>query len=109
MPMQRLCGLGLILTVLFLLCGCAGEAEIIYVENCAGCHDTGKSNTPTRVDIAYWEQRSSIPFEARLAKTIQGDDTGKWGIQPPRGGNPKLSDQQVRIAMEWLLINIERP
>ncbi len=91
------------------LTACSGsEGYQIYRANCSGCHDTGRSNTPTLVDNVYWISRESVPLEERIAKTIAGDETGKWGIQPPRGGNPKLTDLEVQMAIEWMLVQVEK-
>jgi cytochrome c5 len=65
----------------------AQDGAAIYKENCANCHD-GMSNA------AYKGRAIGV-----LTNTvIQGK-----GAMKPRGGNSKLTDEQIRAAVTHLL------
>ena len=92
----------LILGLLALLTACSSAGESLYTANCSGCHDTGRANTPPFSNTTYWQQRRALPYDQLLQHSIQGY-TGSYGIHPPRGGYPAMTDEEVKLAMDYLL------
>ncbi len=59
---------------------------------CAGCHAAGVLGAPKTGDKGAWAARGSVDQMLKVA--IAGK-----GAMPPRGGNPGLSDEQLRDAI----------
>lgn len=64
----------------------------VVKESCAACHASGMLGAPKIGDGGAWSARGGIE---KLVKTAIA---GK-GSMPARGGNPGLSDEQIRSAI----------
>jgi cytochrome c5 len=78
----------------------AGKA--VYDSNCATCHKTGMMGAPKLGDKADWAPRIAQGMPALVSKSIKGFQ-GKKGMMSPKGGNPKLTDQQVGDAVAYMV------
>lgn len=74
------------------------NGENIYRGLCFSCHDVGVAEAPRPGDAAAWEPRIAAGMEAIYTNTINGK-----GGMPPRGGNPALSDDEVKAAVDWMV------
>lgn len=63
---------------------------------CAACHNAGVLNAPKTGVAADWAGRGSLA--ALVASAIKGKNA-----MPARGGDPSLSDAEVKAAVEVLL------
>lgn len=72
--------------------------EQIYNTTCLACHSTGVAGAPKKGDAAAWAPRIALGAEA-LVKSVL---TGK-GAMPPKAGNPNLTEEQVRSAVQYLI------
>ncbi len=70
----------------------------IYEKTCAACHNTGVAGAPKTGDKAAWSAYSAEDIDGLLQVAITGA-----GAMPPRGGNPDLSDEDVRAAVIYIL------
>lgn len=77
------------------------DGEVIYNNLCKTCHATGAGGAP-QMTRAAWGSRISQGTDTLVTHAINGFQ-GQAGIMPPRGGNPSLSDEQVRATVEWML------
>ena len=77
------------------------DGEEIYNNLCKTCHATGAGGAP-QMTRAAWGARLSQDTDTLVMHAINGIQ-GEAGIMPPRGGNPSLSDEQVRVTVEWML------
>lgn len=78
--------------------GHASDGKAIYTQICRACHATGVAGAPVIGDKAAWSPRIATGSEALLQSALKGR-----GGMPPKGGNPGLSDEQVRAAMEYMI------
>ena len=67
--------------------------------------DTGAGGAPMLTHAA-WDGRVAQGFDTLVRHSIDGF-TGSAGIMPPRGGNPSLTDEQVRATVDWMLANLK--
>lgn len=74
------------------------SAADVYNTVCMACHMTGAAGAPKTGDKAAWEPRVGVGMDALVQTVI----TGK-GAMPPKGGNPGLSDDEIRGAIEHIL------
>ena len=75
----------------------ASGAEV-YAMVCQVCHTTGVLNSPKIGDAAAWRERLGKGKEALYASSING-----LNLMPAKGGRPDLSDEAVRLAVDYML------
>jgi cytochrome c5 len=85
----------------------AGRA--IWMGTCRNCHLFGAAGAPAVTDFAQWNVRlgkgKSALYQSALGG-VRGQD-GQYRM-PPHGGNPRLSADQVRLAVDYKIAAIER-
>lgn len=76
----------------------ARPGESVYGGLCHACHAAGLANAPKPDDTAAWEERLAKGLDAMVATAIQG-----LGGMPPRGGDPSLTDEEIRETIIFML------
>ncbi len=76
----------------------ASEGESVYNGACMACHATGAAGAPKLDDEAAWAPRIALGEDALVASVVNGK-----GAMPPKGGNPALTEDQIRAAVSWML------
>ena len=76
------------------------QGKAVYEKTCAACHATGVAGAPKFGDKAAWKEHVAHGLEHMTEVAIRGE-----GAMPPRGGNPKLSDAEVRAAVAYIMEN----
>ncbi|BAN36569.1 cytochrome c5 [Sulfuricella denitrificans skB26] len=78
------------------------DGKKVYEGLCQACHATGAAGAPKAGDKGAWGPRISQGKDT-LFKHAIGGFTGKSGAMPAKGGNPALSDDEVKAAVEHLI------
>ena len=80
----------------------AGQA--IYSQTCIACHGAnGKGAIPGVADLTNVEGALSKPDEALLNSITEGfQSPGSALAMPPRGGNPTLTEEDVKAVLAYL-------
>jgi cytochrome c5 len=78
------------------------DGKAIYGKVCVACHATGVANAPKLGDKAAWAPRLEAGIDGMLKFAIAGK-----GAMPPRGGNPSLTDAQLRAAIEYMASQVK--
>lgn len=73
------------------------DGEKIYRSICFSCHDVGIANSPKLGDKAAWAPRLAAGQETLYTHSLQG-----FNAMPAKGGNPALSDDEVKAAVDWM-------
>lgn len=75
-------------------------AEQVVSQACAACHNAGVLGAPKTGDKGDWAKRLSAAggLEALVGHAINGKNQ-----MPARGGNPDLTDDEIKIAVELML------
>lgn len=76
------------------------QGKAVYEKTCGVCHATGVAGAPKLGDRAAWKEHIAAGIEHMTENAIRGE-----GAMPPRGGNPKLSDAEVRAAAAYIMEN----
>ncbi|HHH48699.1 MAG TPA: cytochrome c5 family protein [Gammaproteobacteria bacterium] len=79
----------------------ASTGEEVYKKTCKMCHDRGMAGAPKTGDAAAWKDRIAQGMDTLYTHSIKGFK-GK-GMMPPRGGNSKLSDDEVKAAVDYMV------
>ncbi|SEM86491.1 c-type cytochrome [Halomonas caseinilytica] len=74
------------------------DGAAIYDAVCMACHDTGVANAPKIGDTEAWSQRLEKGTDTLYTHVIEG-----FNAMPPKGGDPSLSDAEVKAAVDYLL------
>jgi cytochrome c5 len=77
------------------------DGELIYNNVCMACHNTGAGGAPL-MQKTVWAPRIAQGTEQMLKHAIEGFQ-GAAGIMPAKGGRPDLTDEQVRVTVEYML------
>jgi len=80
----------------------AANGKPIYDVSCQSCHKNGVMGAPKVGDKATWAPRIAQGLDKLVSNSIKGYKGAK-GMMPPKGGNPKLTDSQVRYAVEYMV------
>ena len=75
--------------------GNAGKST--YDTVCMACHAAGVAGAPKFGDKAAWAPRIAQGKEALHNSALKGK-----GAMPPKGGNPALSDDAVKAAVDYM-------
>ncbi|WGZ94173.1 MAG: c-type cytochrome [Candidatus Thiothrix putei] len=74
------------------------DGEKIYKGICFSCHDVGVAGSPKFGDKAAWDPRIATGME-----TLYGSSLNGKGAMPAKGGNPALSDAEVKAAVDYMV------
>lgn len=77
-------------------------AEIFNNGPCTGCHTAGVGGAP-KLDAAGIGARAAQQGVAELIKKATEGFTGSAGVMPAKGGNPALTDEQMKAVVEWMV------
>jgi len=81
------------------------DGSVIYGQLCTGCHTSGAGGAPT-LTAAGMGARASKGKDTLYSNAINGF-TGSAGVMPAKGGNPALTDEQVKVTVDWMLANLK--
>jgi cytochrome c5 len=82
--------------------GGAVDGTKVYNGLCAGCHAIGAAGSPKAGDKSAWGPRIAKGKDTLYNHAIGGFQ-GSNGVMPARGGNPKLTDEEVKAAVDHLV------
>ncbi len=74
----------------------AGDA--VYNTACVACHAAGVAGAPKLDDKAAWDSRMGQGVDGLVSSVLNGK-----GAMPAKGGNPSLSEQEIRNAVDYML------
>jgi cytochrome c5 len=78
------------------------QGRAIWLGTCEACHANDVAGAPLVTNRTAWASRLAKGKDA-LYKSALGGLTGPKGTQmPPRGGNDKLTDDQVKAAVDYM-------
>jgi len=77
------------------------SAEEVYNSGCMACHTSGAAGAPKFRDVAAWSTRLDKGLEMLYSNAING-----IGAMPAKGLCPKCSDEEIEIAVDYMLEGI---
>lgn len=89
------------------LIGCAEPTphagQQIWEDNCKVCHSVGLAGAPKFGDANAWAPRLQRGMPSLYQHALEG-----WGDMPARGGNPALNDEQVKLAVNYMVEQVKQ-
>jgi len=76
--------------------------EKVYKGTCSICHKSGLNGAPRMGSRKDWEQRLAQGNEVLYSRAINGY-RGSKGSMPSRGSNPRLSEAEVKAAVDYIV------
>lgn len=73
------------------------SGEQVYNAVCGACHANGLLDSPKTGSDADWIARAAAGLEALVTSAINGK-----GAMPARGGNPSITDKEIRSAILFM-------
>ena len=66
------------------------------------CHGAGIAGSPKLGDKTAWAARVAQGKATLYERALKGFQ-GKAGVMPPKGGNPALSDANVKATVDYMV------
>ncbi len=79
------------------------DGKEIYNHLCTSCHTAGIAGAPKLGDKAMWGPRIKQGLDTLVKHAIEGYHGPDGNYMPPKGGNPALTDEQVKAAVTWIV------
>ena len=76
----------------------SAEGKAVFDQTCHVCHATGLAGSPKFGDKAAWAPRIAQGMDTLYNAALHG-----LRAMPPKGGNPALSDAQVKAAVDYMV------
>lgn len=96
----------LLLVICFIqLSACSKQphpGQAIWEGTCKVCHGAGLAGSPKAGDQKAWAKRLARGKDSLYGHALKG-----WGDMPARGGNPNLSDDEVKLAVDYMVSLVE--
>ncbi len=78
------------------------DGQQVYQTTCVACHDAGIAGAPKLGDKKQWAKHIAKGLDTLYASAVNGIQ-GSAGAMPAKGGNPALSDAEVRAAVDYMV------
>ena len=78
------------------------DGQQVYQAACVACHGAGIAGAPKLGDKGQWAKRVAKGVDTLYASAVNGVQ-GSAGAMPARGGNPALSNAEVRAAVDYIV------
>lgn len=82
------------------------KGEQVHQATCFACHGTGAAGAPKTGDAGAWQDRIAQGKDTLYTHAIEGYQ-GDAGVMPAKGGNPSLSDEDVKAAVDYMMAESE--
>ena len=79
------------------------RGRVVWTGTCIRCHSTGLAGAPLIGSRELWAPRIAQGTDVLFAHALGGFVSPKGNEMPARGGNPALSDDEVRAAVRFMV------
>ncbi|OOG53598.1 c-type cytochrome [Rhodanobacter sp. C03] len=83
--------------------GGSTDGKTIYDNLCTSCHTSGVAGAPKLGDKSMWGPRIAEGLDTLIKHATEGYHGPDGNFMPPKGGNPALTDEQVKAAVTWIV------
>jgi cytochrome c5 len=80
------------------------DGQQVYQASCVACHDAGIAGSPKLGDKGQWAKRIAKGVDTLYASAVNGVQGSAGALpMPAKGGNPALSDAEVKAAVDYMV------
>lgn len=79
------------------------SARTIWMNTCRNCHERGVADAPIVTDGNAWQPRIAKGKPTLYQHAINGFFGEDDSMMPARGGNDALSDDEVKLAVDYMV------
>ena len=78
------------------------DGHQVYQATCVVCHGAGIAGAPKLADKGQWAKHIAKGLDTLYASAVNGVQ-GSAGAMPAKGGNPALSNAEVKAAVDYMV------
>ena len=78
------------------------DGSVIFGNLCTGCHTSGAGGAPMLNAAGIGARMAEQGMDTLVSKAISGFK-GNVGVMPAKGGNPALTDDQIKATVTWMV------
>jgi cytochrome c5 len=78
------------------------DGKTIFGNLCTTCHTNAATGAPLITDKGAWAPRIAQGLDTLVKHATEGFQGAK-GLMPAKGGNPSLTNDQVKATVEWMI------
>jgi cytochrome c5 len=82
------------------------DGKTIFGSLCTTCHSNAATGAPVITDKGAWAPRIAQGVDTLIKHATDGFQ-GSKGLMPAKGGNPSLSNAQVKATVEWMVSQVK--
>ena len=79
------------------------KGRTIWLGTCEGCHGIGVAGAPVASNFKAWQPRIAKGKDVLYEHAIEGFFGPKGTMMPARGGNDSLSNEEVKLAVDYMV------
>jgi len=79
------------------------DGKTIYDNLCTSCHTAGVAGAPKLGNKTMWGPRIAEGLDTLIKHATEGYHGPDGNFMPAKGGNPALTDAQVKAAVTWIV------
>ena len=79
------------------------QGRDIWMSNCESCHGYGVADAPIPKNPEEWNFRIAKGKQVLYEHAINGFLGPDYSLMPARGGNDDLSDEEVKLAVDYMV------
>jgi cytochrome c5 len=83
------------------------DGKTIFGNLCTTCHTNAATGAPVISDKAAWGPRVAQGLDTLVKHAVEGFQGKSPNPMPAKGGNPSLTDAQVKATVEWMLTQVK--
>jgi cytochrome c5 len=79
------------------------DGKTIFGNLCQTCHTNAATGAPVITDKSNWAPRIAQGLDTLFKHAIEGFQGKDGKLMPAKGGNPSLTDAQVKATVQWMV------
>ena len=83
------------------------DGKTIFGNLCQTCHTNAATGAPLITDKGAWAPRVAQGLETLVGHAVNGYQGKDGKLMPAKGGNPSLTDAQVKATVEWMVSQVK--
>jgi cytochrome c5 len=83
------------------------DGKTIFGNLCQTCHTNAATGAPLLTDKTSWSPRIAQGVDTLFKHAIEGFQGKDGKLMPAKGGNPSLTDAQVKATVQWMVAQVK--